>query len=65
MLIYAKLIANMLNPKLSSLTHPDQVGFVQGRKAHDNTLKTLDIIQYAHSYQIPLMILSLDAKKSL
>lgn len=40
------------------------MGFVQGKEVRDNTIITVDIIQYAHSNQIQLMILSIDAEKA-
>lgn len=43
--IYAKLLAQSLNPLLENLMHLDQVGFVPHREARDNILKTLSIIQ--------------------
>lgn len=38
---YAKALANRLLPLLSSIVSLDQVGFVPGREARDNVLKTL------------------------
>lgn len=61
--LYAKIIANRLRPLLSSIIHPDQVGFVPGWEARDNTIRTLSLISRARSQSDPMCLLSVDAKK--
>lgn len=41
--LYAKILANRLLPLLPNLISLDQVGFVPGREARDNTLRALNI----------------------
>lgn len=62
--VYAKILANRLQPLLPRLIHLDQVGFVSGREARDNTLKTLLIADYARAHNIPLCLLTVDAEKA-
>ncbi|XP_063818782.1 uncharacterized protein LOC135056932 [Pseudophryne corroboree] len=62
--IYAKILATRLNGVLSELIHYDQVGFIPGRQARDNTRKAINIIHLLNNRQTPSIILSLDAEKA-
>ncbi|XP_063806719.1 synaptotagmin-like protein 2 [Pseudophryne corroboree] len=61
---FAKLMALRLNEFLPSLVHNDQVGFVPGREAKDNTTKLLNLIHLASSSKISTVLLSTDAEKA-
>lgn len=58
---YAKTLANRLL-KLESL---DQVGFIPGREARDNTTKTLLIHDWMTSHTNSGFFLSMDTEKAL
>ena len=45
------------------LIHQDQTGFIPGRNIAHNIRKSLDVIQFAKSKQIPAAILSIDMEK--
>lgn len=62
--IYAKILANRLLPLLPGLISLDQVGFVPGREARDNTLKAISIHNWLTSKKQPGFLLSLDAEKA-
>lgn len=62
--IFAKVIANRLQPLLPSLIPGDQVGFIPAREARDNTSRVLNIIGHVHSHCVPLYLLTIDAEKA-
>lgn len=62
--LFSKIITNRLAPLLPSLVHSDQVGFIPGREARDNTTKTLHLISYAQHQNIPTCLLACDAEKA-
>lgn len=62
--MFAKLLAQRLNPLLGDVIHLDQVGFVPHREAQDNTLKTFSIIKQVKLSNTPSMLHSLDAEKA-
>lgn len=62
--MYAKILANRLSPLLPQTIHKDQVGFVPGREARDNTTKTIHLITYAHRHHISACLLACDAEKA-
>uniref|UniRef100_A0A8C5MBP3 Reverse transcriptase domain-containing protein n=1 Tax=Leptobrachium leishanense TaxID=445787 RepID=A0A8C5MBP3_9ANUR len=62
--IYAKVLATRLNPLLPSLIHPDQVGFIQGRQAYENTRRAAGAIWHLEARGQPSLLLSLDAEKA-
>ncbi|XP_063806265.1 oocyte zinc finger protein XlCOF7.1-like [Pseudophryne corroboree] len=62
--IYAKMVANRLNPLLPSIIHGDQVGFVPGRQSPDNTRRVVNILDALSASEPPLLLLSLDAEKA-
>lgn len=62
--LYSKLIANRLIPKMPTYIHLDQMGFIEGREARDNTVKTLMLMEYARRHAIPSCLLAIDAEKA-
>uniref|UniRef100_A0A803K3V4 Reverse transcriptase domain-containing protein n=1 Tax=Xenopus tropicalis TaxID=8364 RepID=A0A803K3V4_XENTR len=62
--IYAKILANRLNPILKSLISDDQVGFVPTRQAPDNTRKVINIAIQANQTRSPCLLVALDAEKA-
>lgn len=62
--LYAKIIANRPQPLLSKTIHDDKVGFVMGREACDNTLKTLLLFNYARRAKVPKCLLPIDTGKA-
>uniref|UniRef100_A0A803KEP9 Reverse transcriptase domain-containing protein n=1 Tax=Xenopus tropicalis TaxID=8364 RepID=A0A803KEP9_XENTR len=62
--LYTKVLATRINQILPELIFPEQVGFVPGREARDNTNRLFSIIQYAKKLKIPIMLLSTDAEKA-
>uniref|UniRef100_A0A803J7W0 Reverse transcriptase domain-containing protein n=1 Tax=Xenopus tropicalis TaxID=8364 RepID=A0A803J7W0_XENTR len=62
--IYAKILANRLNPILRGLVANDQVGFVPTRQAPDNTRKVINIAIQANQTRSPCLLLALDAEKA-
>lgn len=60
--IHAKLIANRLRSSIPFLIHLDEVGFVPHREARDNTIKSVNIINYAKKQKTSLCIISIDAE---
>uniref|UniRef100_A0A803J6R9 Reverse transcriptase domain-containing protein n=1 Tax=Xenopus tropicalis TaxID=8364 RepID=A0A803J6R9_XENTR len=62
--IYAKILANRLNPILRGLISNDQVGFVPTRQAPDNTRKVINIAISANQTRSPCLLVALDAEKA-
>lgn len=61
--LYAKLLANRLSPLLPNLVSLDQVGFVPGREARDNTIRALNLHHWLTNSKTQGFSLSLDAEK--
>lgn len=61
---YAKTLANRILPLIPQLVGLEQVGFVPGREARDNTLKMLNIHHWLTSTKNKGFMLSLDAEKA-
>lgn len=64
MKLYLKILASCIAPLLPSCITSDQVGFVPGREATDNTIKAInlpapleDVYEYSH------LFLTLDTEK--
>lgn len=51
--MYSKLLANRLNVYLPSLIHTDQVGFLGGREASDNTIRQLSCFLMQNVTEFP------------
>lgn len=60
--LYAKILANRLLPLLPKLISLDQMGFIPGREARDNTLKAINIHHCLTSE--PYFFLSLEAENA-
>lgn len=58
------MIANRLRPLLPKIIHLDQVGFIPGREARDNTIRTTSLIARARAGNTPMCLLSVDAEKA-
>lgn len=63
MKLFAKVLATRLSPLLPAVIHKDQVGFVPGREAWDNTTKTIHLIAYILQRNLKSCLLSFDAEK--
>lgn len=61
--IYAKLLAQRLQPVMTKLINCDQSGFIRTRLASDNVRRLLHIINGTSSSTLPVVVLSLDAMK--
>lgn len=62
--IYAKILANRLLPFLTTWVHLDQVGFILGREAQDNTTKTLNVLHWMSSKRQSSFFLFLDTTQA-
>lgn len=62
--IFAKLLAQRLEPFMPNLVDHDQTGFIKTRMAADNVRRLLHIIDAAESCDTPMSLLSLDAMKA-
>ncbi|XP_075209466.1 UDP-N-acetylglucosamine transporter TMEM241 isoform X1 [Anomaloglossus baeobatrachus] len=62
--LFSKILADRLAPLLPLSIHTDQVGFVKGREARDNTIKTGLLVAKAKLESIPMGLLSIDAEKA-
>ncbi|KAM8945786.1 angiotensin-converting enzyme [Pelodytes ibericus] len=62
--LLAKLLAMRLQPLIPQLIHPDQVGFVPGREAKENTVRALNAIHVAQKKGHKMLLLSTDAEKA-
>lgn len=57
---FTKVFTLQLAPLLLNLIHVDKLVFVH---SHNNMIKVLNTIHYAHTKKIPMCLLSTDAKK--
>lgn len=62
--IYSKLLANRLLDLTPLLLGPEQVGFVRGKQAPDGTRRMINLIHHAETWQVPSLLLALDAEKA-
>lgn len=62
--IFSKIISSRLMLLIPSVIHGDQVHFVCGREARNNTNRTLLLISHAQRQKIPACLLSVDAVKA-
>lgn len=62
--IYAKILANRLNPLMTSLVHTDQTGFIPNRNSLSNLRRLFDILYTERKTNKNLAILTLDAEKA-
>lgn len=62
--IYAKILANRMSPLLQNLISLDQVDFVPGREARDNTIRALSLHHWLTTTETQGFFLSLDAEKA-
>jgi hypothetical protein len=61
--IISKVIANRLNPLLSTLISQEQAGFVEGRKLMDNIIHAHEIVHVLKRQKRGRMIIQLDLAK--
>ena len=62
--ILAKVLAVRLDKVITSLIHPDQVGFIRTRNLVDNIRRLIDIMWASQDEASPAAALSLDAEKA-
>lgn len=62
--IFAKILANRLKPILHKLIGPEQAGFMPGREAKDNVIKSLLLINKIKTSDTEGLLLSTDAEKA-
>lgn len=62
--MYSKFLANRLSPHFPNFIHLDRVGFTTMRETHNNTIKTITLINHAQSSKTPMCLLSVDAEKA-
>lgn len=62
--VFTKLLSLCLNLVLPSVVHKDQVGFVPGRQAGDNTRRVINLIDIINRQDTEALLLSLDAEKA-
>lgn len=62
--VFTKILANRLAEVAADLIHPDQAGFVPGRKIHHQTKLTKMVIDYCEAEEINGVIIALDQEKA-
>uniref|UniRef100_A0A8C5LYI8 Reverse transcriptase domain-containing protein n=1 Tax=Leptobrachium leishanense TaxID=445787 RepID=A0A8C5LYI8_9ANUR len=62
--LFAKVLATRLQPHIPNLIHCDQVGFVPGREAKDNTIRALQLIHEGQLSGRDFLLLSTDSEKA-
>lgn len=62
--LFTKILATRLIPHIAKLIHSDQVGFLPGREARDNTTRLLNLIHIAHTRKTPTLLIAADAEKA-
>uniref|UniRef100_A0A803JHE0 Reverse transcriptase domain-containing protein n=1 Tax=Xenopus tropicalis TaxID=8364 RepID=A0A803JHE0_XENTR len=62
--LFSKILANRLAPILPHMIHKDQVGFILGRQAGDNTRRVINLIEIAKNQKQQMLLLGLDAEKA-
>ena len=62
--ILAKALAIRLQKVISSLVHPDQVGYIKGRYIGENIITINDLIQTSSIYQKPGILALIDFEKA-
>lgn len=62
--LFKMIQSSTLAPELSSIILYDQVGFIQTREARDSVTRVLDLIHASKERSLPIMLLSMDAKKA-
>uniref|UniRef100_A0A8C5MF76 Reverse transcriptase domain-containing protein n=1 Tax=Leptobrachium leishanense TaxID=445787 RepID=A0A8C5MF76_9ANUR len=63
--LFAKILANRLQPHVRHMIHPDQTSFIPGREARDNTARAIALIHHASTRPaLPSLLWSTDADKA-
>lgn len=63
--LFAKILANRLNPLMNKLVHMDQTGFIPNRNSTFNLRRLYDIMYTKREGNNDLVILALDAEKAI
>ena len=61
---FAKVIANRLQKVLSSVVHPMQYGFIEGRDIMHNILNVQMAVDYAKESKQQILMIQLDIEKA-
>ena len=59
------MISKRLNTFIAELIEDDQTGFIRGRQTHDNVRRTLHIVEQTQRKKQSVILVSVDAEKSI
>lgn len=62
--IFTHIIAKRVETVLPQIISLDQTGFIRQRQTHDNTRRTLHVINHIINNNIPALLVGLDAEKA-
>lgn len=62
--LLAKTLASRFSPYFTTIIHADQIGFIPGQEARDNTTKTIHLIKYIRKHFLLACLLSVDSENT-
>lgn len=62
LLVLANVITARLDKYLHQIIQQDQTAFIPGRQMHENVVKLMDQLQYAHDFDMPAAMVSVDMR---